>query len=85
MYHHYITLLNMRTASLFRMKCLLIHTFGNSRHSGRIWYLCEFPMIDLYLSMKLIEVSSNDILSYCKEEVNFCHTRTCIQLIDLTK
>lgn len=28
-------------------------------------------MVDLYLSVKLIEISSNDILSYRKEEVNF--------------
>lgn len=27
-------------------------------------------MIDYDLSMKLIEISSNDILSYLKEEVN---------------
>lgn len=64
----------MRTASLFRMRCLTIHTFGNSSYSGRTWYLCEFSMVDLYLSMKLIETSSNDILSYRKEEVNFSVT-----------
>lgn len=28
-------------------------------------------MVASYLSMKLIEISSNDILSYLKEEVNF--------------
>lgn len=28
-------------------------------------------MVDCCLSMKLIEISSNDILSYLKEEVHF--------------
>lgn len=28
-------------------------------------------MVDYYMSMKLIKISSNDILSYLKEEVTF--------------
>lgn len=45
--------------------------FRNSRSSGRTWCLCEGPTVVLCPTMKLIEFSTNDILSYRKEEVSF--------------
>lgn len=78
MYHRCIIWLNMRTTSMSPMRCLMIQTFGNSRFSGRTWYLCECLMIDLRLRMKLIEISSNDILSYRKEEVSVSSMRGVI-------
>lgn len=56
----------------------MIQTFGNSRFSGRTWYLCECLMVDFRLQLKLIKISTNDMLSYLKEEVSFSGVRGLI-------